>query len=184
MIPKIYKPWLSRFKGTAAHEPYAAIAKEMGDKKMSCLQNVYINLERGTLMMRHHWRRILGSIEGDNLRFLSIDLVPCGRFPGVVHQLRTMKSLQILAVHDSTNNRGCRTGCVGLKTGYCQSKRKTPLRRDVYQITEGIISKLSIRRKQDGEQIHERVGWTGFRISTPKVIFQTESERGILEKGA
>lgn len=103
VILKKYKPWLPRFKGTAAFKPFTAMVDKMGVDKVSHLQNVYINLEDDTLLIENPIRN-LGPLECYNLRTLRIDVEGDGEYdrnPRLNQCLRRFKNLKTLQVYDS-----------------------------------------------------------------------------------
>jgi hypothetical protein len=79
-ILKKCKPWHPQLKETAAHAHYVLHVKYMGVEKLSCLQNVYVNLEHVTLLIEN-WIWNLGPLEFYNLRSLCIDVKGGVRHP-------------------------------------------------------------------------------------------------------
>jgi hypothetical protein len=103
---KEYKPWLSLFKGTKAHRPYEALVKKKGVAKISCLQNVLINLEHDTLLLADINITHFGQLEYCHLRSLCINMEGYLCFLKLVRTLRKFKNLRTLRLYDSKDTGG------------------------------------------------------------------------------
>jgi len=76
VILSFYKPWLPRFRETAAHEPWERKLGNKDVRKLSRLQNVCINLEHDVLLINDkQWSPWdFGHIERAYLRNLAVNL--------------------------------------------------------------------------------------------------------------
>ncbi|KUJ08201.1 uncharacterized protein LY89DRAFT_764994 [Mollisia scopiformis] len=98
VLLKIYKPWLPRFKGTKAHQPYEKLVK----RKELDSEHVYISLEHDILVLPG--RCELGLIPRLHLRRLTFDLSGRVKTQGVKAFLTKFKSLRKVAFFDSKND--------------------------------------------------------------------------------
>ena len=100
VVLKTCKPWLSQFKGTRAHQPWAHFANQ---SNLSALDNVCIDLERDTLLIKYDIQiiRLFRPLEKQFVRRMALEEVESYRLAGEATQfLEMIKNLKTLCIHN------------------------------------------------------------------------------------